>query len=122
MPVNMGPKINSGKGERFARLSPDGKYLFFGSVRNMSADNRGADIYWIDAKVIDELRNNETAKTKIEQSLGDELINALNKNDTATSAGLLKRWLSLYPNSLDATVIYVSVLRRQHGYSEAEQF
>ncbi|MGZ8553438.1 MAG: hypothetical protein ACXWV8_08530, partial [Chitinophagaceae bacterium] len=30
MPVNMGPKINSGKGERFARLSPDGKYLFFG--------------------------------------------------------------------------------------------
>ncbi len=34
MPVNMGPKINSGKGERFARLSPDGKYLFFGSFRN----------------------------------------------------------------------------------------
>ena len=122
MPVNMGPKINSGKGERFARISPDGKYLFFGSFRNMSADNRGADIYWIEAKVIDELRNNETAKTKIEQSLGDELIKALNKNDTTGSAGLLKQWLSLYPNSLDATVVYGSILRKQQRYSEAEQF
>ncbi|MGK2864927.1 MAG: TPR end-of-group domain-containing protein [Chitinophagaceae bacterium] len=121
MPVNMGPKINSGKGERFARLSPDGKYLFFGSFRNMSAGNRGADIFWIDAKVIDELRNNETANMKIEQPLGDELINALHKNDTTGSSGLLKQWLSLYPESLDATVIYSSILRKQERYSEAEQ-
>jgi hypothetical protein len=121
MPVNMGPKINSGKGERFARLSPDGKYLFFGSFRNMAAGNRGADIYWIDAKVIDELRNDATAKTKIEQPLGDDLIKALNKNDSANSARLLKQWLSLYPNSLDATVIYSSVLRKRTQYAEAEQ-
>ena len=121
MPVNMGPKINSGKGERFARLSPDGKYLFFGSFRSSSADRRGADIYWIDAKVIDELRNDETAKTKIKQPLGDELIKALIKTDTENSAGLLKQWLSLYPNSLDATVIYSSVLRKQKHYSAAEQ-
>jgi hypothetical protein len=122
MPVNMGPKINSGKGERFARISPDGKYLFFGSFRNMSADNRGADIYWIDAKVIDELRNDEGAKTIIEQPLGDEIINALYKNDVESSDGLLKKWLSLYPNSLDATVIYSSVLRKQKHFPEAEQF
>ncbi len=121
MPVNMGPKINSGKGERFARLSPDGKYLFFGSFRNMFADNRGADIFWIDAKVIDELRKDETAKTKIKQPLGDEVINALYKNDIESLAGLLKQWLSLYPNSLDATVIYGSILRKQKRYPEAVQ-
>ena len=97
IPVNMGPKINSGKGERFARLSPDSKYLFFGSFRNTSADSRGADIYWIDAKIINELKNDEEAKTKIKQPLGDELIKALIKTDTENSAVLLKEWLSLYP-------------------------
>jgi Tol biopolymer transport system component len=66
MPVNMGPKINSGSMERFPRLSPDGKYLFFGSNRDQSAGKKGFDIYWIDAKVIDELRNAATAKKKIE--------------------------------------------------------
>jgi WD40-like Beta Propeller Repeat len=121
MPVNMGPKINSGKGERFARLSPDGKYLFFGSFRHSSAESRGADIYWIDAKIIDELRKNDEAKTNIRQPLGNELIQALVKSDTASSASLLKQWLSLYPNSMDATVIYSSVLRKQKRYSEVEQ-
>jgi len=121
IPVNMGPEINSGKGERFARLSPDGKYLFFGSFRNVSADKHGADIYWIDAKIMDKLKNDEAAKMKIEQPLGDELINALYKNATDSSAPLLKRWLSLYPNSLDATVIYASILRKQKRNAEAEQ-
>jgi hypothetical protein len=121
LPVNMGTKINSGRGERFARLSPDGKYLFFGSFRNMSGTNRGADIYWIDAKVIDELRNVEAAKTKIEQPLGDEIMEALLKNETAGSARLLKQWLYIYPNHLDATVIYSSVLRKQRQYADAEQ-
>lgn len=121
IPVNMGPKINSGKSERFARLSPDGKYLFFGSTRNNSANNIGFDIYWIDAKVIDELRNDETAKTIIEQPLGDKVINALYKNDVDGSARVLKQWLSLYPQSLDATVIYSSTLRKQKQFVVAEQ-
>jgi WD40-like Beta Propeller Repeat len=121
MPVNMGPKINSGKGERFARLSPDGKYLFFGSFRSASADRRGADIYWIDAKIIDELKKDEAAKTKIKEPLGNKLIASLVENDIGRSAALLKEWLLLYPNSLDATVIYSSVLRTQKHYSAAEQ-
>jgi Tol biopolymer transport system component len=50
-PVNMGPKINTEHAERFARVSPDGKYLFFGSSRSGIMD-----IYWIDAKVIEELK------------------------------------------------------------------
>lgn len=49
--INMGPKINTSFSERFARVSPDGKYLFFGSTRNGNFD-----IFWIDAKIIEELK------------------------------------------------------------------
>ena len=49
LPVNMGPAINTPATERFARLSPDGKYLFFGSTKDQSQSRRGWDIYWIDA-------------------------------------------------------------------------
>jgi hypothetical protein len=55
-PVNMGPKINSSSMERFPRVSPDGKYLFFASNRDQSQGRVGFDYYWIDANVIDELR------------------------------------------------------------------
>jgi hypothetical protein len=74
VPVNMGPKINSGKGERFAKLSPDGKYLFFGSYRDTTGGKVGADIYWIDAKIIDELKQQSQAAKKIEPSLGNDLM------------------------------------------------
>lgn len=50
-PMNMGPAINTPHSERFASVSPDGKYLFFG--RNTG---NGFDIWWIDAAVIDELK------------------------------------------------------------------
>ncbi|MDX1941782.1 MAG: hypothetical protein SFU99_14575 [Saprospiraceae bacterium] len=55
-PINMGPKVNSPGMERFPRLSPDGKYLFFGSNRDQSNGKVGFDIYWIDAKIIKELK------------------------------------------------------------------
>lgn len=116
LPVNMGPRINSGKGERFARLSPDGKYLFFGSFRNPAPGSRGADIYWIDAAVIDELRN---ASAGIEPALGADMIRALDKGDVDASAKLLQRWMQLYPGNMDARVIYSSVLRRQKHYDDA---
>jgi len=50
-PLNMGNKINSPAKELFPRVSPDGKYLFFTS-------NKGGryDTYWVDAKVIEELK------------------------------------------------------------------
>jgi hypothetical protein len=58
-PVNMGPKINSDSYERFARVSPDGKYLFFASDRNKGPGRIGYDMYWIDARIIDELKKNQ---------------------------------------------------------------
>lgn len=51
-PKNMGAKINSSKAERFAGLSADGKYLFFGSNRASELP----DIYWINSSIINELK------------------------------------------------------------------
>jgi len=60
--INMGDKINTDLNERFPNVTPDGKYLFFNSTRKIQgADPNGpgngnGDIYWIDAKIIEELR------------------------------------------------------------------
>lgn len=53
--INLGDKINTGAWEAAASVTPDGKYLFFN--RNMGSTNyENVDIYWVDAKVIEELR------------------------------------------------------------------
>ena len=59
---NMGSKINSSSFERFARVSPDGKYLFFGSNRNQTEMQRGFDIFWIDAGIIEELKRDSDSR------------------------------------------------------------
>ncbi len=54
--INMGALINTDRQERFPGVSPDGKYLFF--TRWHSAPYYH-DLYWVDARIIDDLRNNE---------------------------------------------------------------
>jgi hypothetical protein len=51
-PKNLGPAVNTPVHERFPSVSPDGKYLFF--LRNDPAGD--ADIYWVDAAVIEQAR------------------------------------------------------------------
>jgi len=51
-PVNLGPKINSGKIDKFPALSPDGKYIFFSRI----GSDKDADIYWVSAAIIQELK------------------------------------------------------------------
>jgi hypothetical protein len=47
----MGPEINSDSADFTPMLTPDGKYLF------LTSDRAGAsDLYWIDARIIEELR------------------------------------------------------------------
>ena len=77
-PINLGPPINSANNERYPYVSPDGKYLFYVSdkVSNAllmekghtyreyeqmykSAGNGWSDVYWIEARVIEELRTKE---------------------------------------------------------------
>jgi Tol biopolymer transport system component len=61
--VSMGDRVNSDANDRFPNVTPDGKYLFFNSTRKIpGADPNGpgngdGNIYWIDAKIIDELRS-----------------------------------------------------------------
>ena len=117
IPVSMGPKVNSASAERFARLSPDGKYLFFGSTR---AGN--FDIYWIDARIIEEIKSTVSEDNTIEISLGEKILTALNKDDLDDASILLQEWLALHPTNLDAIIDYSSVLRKLKRYSDAEQF
>jgi len=53
MAKNMGETVNTSIIEFAPKLSSDGKYLFF---------NRGADIYWVDAKIIEDMREKNTNK------------------------------------------------------------
>ncbi|MFH2034838.1 MAG: sialidase family protein [Candidatus Zixiibacteriota bacterium] len=53
--INMGGMINLTSVQRFPGLSPDGKYLFF--VRAESKDSSQDGMYWIDAIVIDSLKD-----------------------------------------------------------------
>ncbi len=50
-PRNLGKAVNTADNERFPGFSPDGRYLFFGSDRNGNFD-----VYWVDARVLDESR------------------------------------------------------------------
>ena len=76
--INLGPTINERFNERYPYVSPDGKYLFFITdkinkklVENTelsfreiieiynNAGNGWSDIYWVDARIIEELRPKE---------------------------------------------------------------
>lgn len=52
--INMGEKINSAKGDTYASVTPDGKYILFN--RRVDGETGNTDIYWLDASLIDELR------------------------------------------------------------------
>jgi hypothetical protein len=121
MPVNMGPSVNSGAMERFPRVTPDGKYLVFASNRDQSASRAGFDFYWIDAKVIDDLKQKSSSTEAIQQSPDDDILTAIHSGDSTRLDQSLKQWLQTHPESLDAVVLYSSVLRNQKRFSEAEQ-
>lgn len=79
-PINMGEKVNTGFFEYCPYVSPDEKYLFFTSnmilVKNqkekfnykqimsmmMNPQNGTSNIYWIDARLISDLKNLEKIK------------------------------------------------------------
>jgi len=55
---NFGNDINTESWEAAASVTPDGKFLFFN--RNMGSDNyENVDIFWVDAKIIENLRQKQ---------------------------------------------------------------
>ncbi|MFC2156055.1 hypothetical protein ACFLRB_06170 [Acidobacteriota bacterium] len=51
--INMGDKINTRYGENCPQVSPDGKYFFF---NRYNPEIKKGDIYWVDARYIEKLR------------------------------------------------------------------
>ncbi len=64
-PKNMGSTINSENSDLGVVFSPDGKYIFYHSGRvlprseELGYGNGKADIYWVDAKIIEKLKPKE---------------------------------------------------------------
>ena len=52
--VNLGKHINSITHDYCPMISPDSKYLFYSN-----STNENDDIYWVDAKIIEELKPNK---------------------------------------------------------------
>jgi hypothetical protein len=55
-PINLGNRVNSEYSETCPSLSNDGKYIFFSRYNEV---NELSDIYWVSAKIIEELRPKE---------------------------------------------------------------
>lgn len=118
---NMGPAVNSSFTERFAKLSPDGQYLFFGSDRDRKPGEEGTDVYWVDAKVIEELK--KEYKFSDANSIGEEekgILPALYGNDKTKLADLLGPWVQRHPDDEDGFVAYISALRKSGQFATAE--
>ncbi len=58
-PINLGEKVNSKHLERWPSVSPDGRILFFQRDYIVDDKLKEQDYYWIDAKIIEELRPKE---------------------------------------------------------------
>jgi hypothetical protein len=56
-PQNLSEKLQTKGNDSSPIISPDGKYLFFQSVRNGSGASRG--LYWVSAKIIEDLKPKE---------------------------------------------------------------
>jgi hypothetical protein len=61
--VNLGAVINTSTDERFAKISNDKKYLFFGQF-----NNNNFDIYWVDIKVIANLITNKNLDSSVNRN------------------------------------------------------
>lgn len=57
--INMGPKINTENSDYCGRVSHDGKYLFFSRSK---AEIWISEFYWIDAKIIEDLKPKDLEK------------------------------------------------------------
>lgn len=53
--INLGDKINTKYQEQYGSVTPDGKYFFFHRSYGNNGDK--AEIYWVDAKIIEDLRS-----------------------------------------------------------------
>ncbi len=113
-PINMGPRVNTAVSERFAKVSPDGRFLFFGRGFGTKSD-----IYWVDASFINELRKTNTAV--LDPELGKETFNALREGNRQKSIELLRQTLNANPTITGVAFDLVSLLMESSNFEEAEK-
>jgi glyoxylase-like metal-dependent hydrolase (beta-lactamase superfamily II)/Tol biopolymer transport system component len=107
-PVHMGSKINSDKSENRPYVSPDGKYFFYTSTKR---GNR--DIYWVDAKIIEELKPDEAS---VEVSRIKNSIYKLYVNDFVNIVTLTgPEGILLVDTGFDETAAQVKSILREVG-------
>ena len=54
--INMGKEINDASHNTYGSVTPDGKYFFFNTIDLDKGENGIANIFWVDAKIIETLR------------------------------------------------------------------
>ena len=72
--INMGDKVNSDKWDAYASVTSDGKYILFNRRIDDGSNNDDldVDIYWVDAKVIEELRYESNFPSLQDRYFGEE--------------------------------------------------
>ena len=55
--INMGEAVNSPGWDAYASVTPDGKYILF--QRGLDEENENVDIYWVDAQIIENLKQQQ---------------------------------------------------------------
>jgi len=62
-PINLGPRVNTERLDRFPKITPDGRALLFARHTKNNGPGYGqGDFYWIDASVVSELANSGTSE------------------------------------------------------------
>lgn len=92
-PIDMGDMINIGEA-RFPGFSPDGKYIFFTSFRSGKEE-----IYWVDAKIIEFLKNNNL-------SLISSFSNFMLENEFSKTLKELERLKRKYKNYYEFNAVF----------------
>jgi len=69
--INMGEEINSDMEDAFGSVTPDGKYFFFHRVKlGESFEDSYANIFWVDALIIEQLKKQNDSSNKENLYLG----------------------------------------------------
>jgi hypothetical protein len=95
-PVNLGTAVNSEFSESCPSLSADGKYLFFSRYNEPGGI---AQIYWVDARVIEDARQRQL----IQQTVHDSMAWALTKDRDRLEQIIAHDddYFSFHPSGLD---------------------
>ena len=63
--LNLGNKVNTNRDDAYGSVTPDGRFFFFHRI-DLDDGDGVANIYWVDASIIETLRMNDASGAKEE--------------------------------------------------------